>query len=246
MGSLYIIIPAYNEEANIGKVLDEWYPVVEAHPGAGRSRLVVVNDGSRDSTGRILEEYAAGHPLLVHLNEENRGHGGAVLRGYRYAVQNKADYVFQTDSDGQTRPEEFEAFWNRRREYAMVIGWRSGRQDGCSRVIVTRVLRMVLRLCFHVSVKDATTPYRLMEAGQLRENLKLIPDNAPLSNVLLSVAYVKQKQPVAWLPITFRPRQGGVNSINLKKIFRIGRKALGDFISLNRQWSRRFRQERRK
>ena len=59
MGSLYIIIPAYNEEANIGKVLDEWYPVVEAHPGAGRSRLVVVNDGSRDSTGRILEEYAA-------------------------------------------------------------------------------------------------------------------------------------------------------------------------------------------
>ena len=49
MDSLYIIIPAYNEEANIGKVLDEWYPVVEAHPGAGRSRLVVVNDGSRDS-----------------------------------------------------------------------------------------------------------------------------------------------------------------------------------------------------
>ena len=240
MSKLLIVIPAHNEEENIASVVEDLttrYPQYD---------YIVVNDGSRDSTGRILEEYAAGHPLLVHLNEENRGHGGAVLRGYRYAVQNKADYVFQTDSDGQTRPEEFEAFWNRRREYAMVIGWRSGRQDGCSRVIVTRVLRMVLRLCFHVSVKDANTPYRLMEAGQLRENLKLIPDNAPLSNVLLSVAYVKQKQPVAWLPITFRPRQGGVNSINLKKIFRIGRKALGDFISLNRQWSRRFRQERRK
>ena len=245
MDKLFIIIPAYNEEANIRKVLDEWYPIVEGHSGGGESRIVVVNDGSRDRTGKILEEYASAHPLLIHLDEENRGHGGAVLRGYHYAVEQGADYVVQTDSDGQTRPEEFEEFWKRRKKFSMVIGHRKGRQDGASRVMVTRVLRLVLKLCFHVDVKDANTPFRLMEAGQLEENLKLIPENAGLSNVLLSVLYTKRGQAIRYLPITFRPRQGGKNSINLKRIMKIGWKALGDFRRLNRQWDRQFGQERR-
>ena len=77
MDSLYIIIPAYNEEENILRVLEDWYPVVERHSGEGRSRLVVVDDGSRDGTRRILEEYAAEHPLLVPLTKKNGGHGAA-------------------------------------------------------------------------------------------------------------------------------------------------------------------------
>lgn len=238
-----MIIPAYNEEANIRQVLEEWYPVVEQHNPEGKSRLVVVNDGSKDRTGEILEEFSAAHPLLIPLSEPNRGHGGAVLRGYHYAVENGADYVFQTDSDGQTRPEEFEKFWKRRKKYPMVIGDRKGRQDGVSRVIVTRVLRGVLRLCFHVKVQDANTPYRLMQARYLKENLRMVPKDFGLSNVLLSVIYVKRGLPVRYLPITFRPRQGGVNSINLKRIFRIGRQALKDFRQLNRRLDQQLREE---
>ena len=113
MDCLYIVIPAYNEEENIRRVLEDWYPVVERHGGGGASRMVVVDDGSRDGTRKILDEFAAEHPLLVPLTKENGGHGAAVLWGYRYAIQNGADYVFQTDSDGQTLPEEFEPFWER-------------------------------------------------------------------------------------------------------------------------------------
>ena len=245
MEKLYMIIPAYNEEENIQKVLEEWYPVAERHNGGGESRIVVVNDGSRDRTGEILEKFEADHPLMIHLEEENRGHGGAVLRGYHYALENGADYVFQTDSDGQTRPEEFEEFWKRRKKYAMVIGHRKGRQDGFSRVAVTCVLRLVLRLCFHVGIPDANTPYRLMEAERLRENLGMIPGDSGLPNVLLSVLYARRKLPVRYLPITFRPRQGGVNSINMKKIIRTGRQAVGDFRRLNRRWNTVLRGERR-
>ncbi len=234
MDSLYIIIPAYNEEANILQVLRQWYPLVEKQDPRSPSRLVVINDGSRDRTGKILEDFAREHPLLIHLEEPNRGHGGAVLRGYRFAVEAGADYVFQTDSDGQTLPEEFEAFWQCRKKYAMVIGDRVKRRDGFSRVLVTRVLRAVLYLCFRVWIRDANTPYRLMQAEYLAQNLELIPEDFGLSNVLLSVICAKRKLPVRYLPITFRPRQGGVNSINLKRIFRIGRRALRDFPRLNR------------
>ena len=101
-------------------------------------------------------------------------------------------------------------------------------------VFVTKTLKLVCRLCFHVTVTDANTPFRLMEAKTLKENLGLVPKDFNLSNVILSVIYAKKKQPVLYLPITFRPRQGGVNSINLKKIFKIGWQALKDFRTINR------------
>ena len=116
----------------------------------------------------------------------------------------------------------------------MVIGYRGGRQDGFGRVVTTRVLRLVVLLCFHVWVKDANTPYRLMRADVLKEQLPLVPENFFLSNVLLSVIYAKRDLGVKFLPITFRPRQGGTNSINMSRIFRIGIQALGDFRRLNR------------
>ena len=79
MDSLYIVIPAYNEEETIHKVLDQWYPIVEKYDGGGRSRLVVVDDGSRDNTHEILTSYARENPLLVPLTKENGGHGAAIL-----------------------------------------------------------------------------------------------------------------------------------------------------------------------
>lgn len=234
MDSLFIVMPAYNEEANIRQVIDDWYPVVEAHSGDGRSRLVIIDDGSKDGTYKLMQEYAKDRPLFLPLTKPNGGHGATVLYGYHYAIFHGADYVFQTDSDGQTLPSEFEQFWKQRKQYDMVIGWRKKREDGLSRVFTTKVLKYVVRLCFGVSVPDSNTPYRLMEAKQLEENLRPIPTDFNLTNVVLSVIYAKRGQRVNYIPITFRPRQGGVNSINIKKIFQIGKKALTDFRKLNK------------
>ena len=232
---LYIIIPAYNEEANIENVIQDWYPVVEKHNGKGKSRLVILDDGSRDATHAIVQRCAESRPLLLPQTWENHGHGATVRHGYELALSQGASYVFQTDSDGQTLPGEFEPFWNVREQYDMVIGWRKGRGDGLGRIFTTRVLRLVLLLTFHVWVKDANTPFRLMKAASLGEALPLIPENFFLSNVLLSVIFTKKKRKIQYLPITFRPRQGGVNSINMKRIFGIGKQALRDFRELNRK-----------
>lgn len=232
MEKLYIVIPAYNEEANIETVIREWYPVIEER--SEDSRLVVIDDGSKDSTYAKMQALAADMPKLEVLTKPNGGHGATVLYGYRYALEHGAEYVFQTDSDGQTRPEEFPQFWEKRKEYAMVIGHRKGRQDGWSRVFVTKTLKFVCLLCFHVKVTDANTPFRLMQAEQLKEHLTIIPENYNLPNVILSVLYAKKKQPVLYIPITFRPRQGGVNSINMKRIFKIGKQAIKDFRTINR------------
>lgn len=234
MDKLFIIIPAYNEEANIRQVIDDWYPVVEKHSCNQQSRLVIIDDGSKDSTYQIIHEYAQNRPLLTPFTKKNGGHGPAVLTGYRYALEQGADYIFQTDSDGQTLPGEFEPFWEQRRQYDMVIGHRKYRQDGASRIFVTKTLKLVIRLCFGVTVVDANTPYRLMKAQTLKKYIGLIPENFNLPNVMIPVIYAKKNCKVKYIPITFRPRQGGVNSINLKKIWKIGVQAFHDFREINK------------
>ncbi|MBR6880835.1 MAG: glycosyltransferase family 2 protein [Clostridiales bacterium] len=227
MSKLYIVMPAYNEEANIESVVREWHEVV-SNIGPD-SRLVVVNDGSKDGTYDKLLELQKTYPQLEPVNKANSGHGATVLFAYNYALEHGADYIFQTDSDGQTLPSEFPPFWEERDMHAAIIGHRNHRQDGFSRKFVTKTLKLVIRLIFHVNVTDANTPFRLMPRKTLETYIPKIPKDFNLSNVILSVLLVKNKEDVKFVPITFRPRQGGVNSINLKRIFKIGIQAVKDF-----------------
>ena len=232
MDKLYIVMPAYNEEANIEAVVSQWHPLVEKI--GSDSRLVVMDDGSKDHTYEKLKDLQKKFPQLVGVTKENEGHGATVLRASHYAVDHGADYVFQTDSDGQTLPEEFWPLWENRQRGGLLIGQRKGREDGISRVFVTRVLRLVLFAVFRVWVKDANTPFRLMKASELEQVLKKIPEGFNLSNVIMTVIYEKENK-VTYYPITFRPRQGGVNSINLRKISRIGWQAVKDFRRIRKE-----------
>ncbi len=200
----------------------------------GKSRLLIVDDGSTDSTRQILEKIQIRYPKLIVLAKENGGHGAACIYGYQYAIDHEADYIFQTDSDGQTDSNEFWNFWEQRENYDMVIGWRRRRKDGFSRVIVTKVLKIVIRVCFKENVIDANTPFRLMKTDILKKYIVMIPGGYNLSNVLLSVIYAKKNLKVKYIPISFQKRQGGKNFINLRKIIKIGKDAVMDFTYLNK------------
>jgi len=220
MDSLYIIMPAYNEEATIRSVVKQWHPI--AQKISGESRLVIIDDGSRDSTFSILTEMANDHPYLVPLTKKNSGHGATCLFGYRYAMENHSDFIFQTDSDGQTDPDEFWKFWENRNEYSMIVGTRNKRKDGFSRIVVTKVLKLFIMIMMCLYIEDANTPFRLIKTKILARYFHLIPEKFSLSNVLISVIFIRKKERCIWYPITFKERQGGVNSIDLKKIIKIG------------------------
>jgi len=236
MSTLYIVMPAYNEEVNIDAVVAQWHPVVEKI--GGDSRLLIVNDGSKDNTYQKMVLMQAQYPFLQPIDKPNSGHGATCLFAYRKAINAGANYIFQTDSDGQTNPDEFWKFWENRDKYSFIIGSRDVRQDGMWRVFVTHVLRIVVWLMFGEWVKDANTPFRLMKTEHLTPILRFIPEDFFLSNVAICVIAVKRKETCRWFPITFKPRQGGENSINMKRIFKIGWKALGDFRSINKQLRR--------
>lgn len=231
--NLYIVMPAYNEEENIEQVVKEWHAVVE-QIGNG-SKLVIVNDGSKDKTFEKLCELKNEYKHLEPVNKPNSGHGATVLYAYQYALDKGADYIFQTDSDGQTLASEFIDFWEDRDKYAAIIGHRNHRQDGISRIFVTKTLKVVLWCIFGLKITDANTPYRLIKHDILEKYIKKIPKDFNLSNVMLTVLLVDAKENIDFRPITFRPRQGGVNSINFKRIVGIGKQAVKDFAKIKKE-----------
>jgi len=240
MSKIYFVMPAYNEAENIENTIQQWYSVVKKLADEGEeSRLAIANDGSKDNTFAIMQGLKEKYPLFEPLDKPNSGHGATVLYLYRHAIKNGADFIFQTDSDGQTNPDEFWQMWEKRKMFDFQIGYRKGREDGGSRIFVTKTLRLVVWMMFHVWVTDANTPFRLMATDKLQPIMDVIPADYFLCNVAISAIAVKWHYKIGWYTITFKPRQGGVNSINMKRIFKIGWKALSDFMTINKKLKRR-------
>ena len=152
-----------------------------------------------------------------------------------YAIRHDADYIFQTDSDGQTDPAEFEEFWEAREKYDAVIGNRIERGDGKDRKFVENIVCLLLRMIFGVKIEDANAPFRLMKTSLVEKYIGKLPKNFNIPNIMFTTYFVYHHEKVIFIPITFKPRQGGVNSINIKKIVKIGWKAVGDFHKLRRE-----------
>ena len=237
MDNLYIVMPAYNEEANIEKVVSDWYPIIE-DKGEG-SRMVVADSGSSDRTHEILVSLQQKYPKLEIMSDCLKQYGPKLIAMYKYAVANGADYIFQTDSDGQTDPNEFQAFWELRNQYDAILGNRVVRGDGKSRKFVEKFLCFLLRLHFGVKVKDSNAPFRLMKSTLVNKYVGRFREDYNLPNVMLTTFFAYYKENYTLRVITFKPRQGGKNSINIKKIFKIGWAALADFRAFKREMKKK-------
>ncbi|MCR5295249.1 MAG: glycosyltransferase family 2 protein [Lachnospiraceae bacterium] len=234
MDTLFIVMPAYNEEMNIRAVVEQWYPVLSC--ASKESRLVIADEGSKDRTHAILEEMRAeGFLQLEILANENQYHGPKLIALYKYAIREGADFIFQTDSDGQTNPGEFRAFWEERENYDGIFGNRTRRGDGKGRAFIEKVVCLLLRSCFGVRIPDANAPFRLLRADVLEKYIDRMPGDYNLPNIMISTFFVYYKERTAFREISFKSRRAGVNSVNLPRIIRIGWGALGDFRKFKQQ-----------
>ncbi len=225
--SIYIVMPTYNEESNIKSVVAEWYPIMSY--GDERSRMVISDGGSKDRTLDILYDLQKTYTKLVVIPKPGTDHGTKIILLYKYAIENNADWIFQTDSDGQTLPSEFEEFWKLRRSYDIVMGNRKKRGDGFGRKVVENVLRVYLFFFFGVMVPDANAPFRLMKSDVVSKYIDLMPEDFNLPNAIVAACFTRYKENVIYREITFQPRQGGKNYMNYKRIYKIGYDSINNF-----------------
>lgn len=219
---LVLVMPAYNEEECIEESIKGWHTYFDGlFEGSDAFRILVINDGSRDQTGILLDEMIKDFPSLIIKHQLNSGHGGAVLNGYRTAIDMKPQWVFQTDSDNQFRPQDFELLWKRRESSQFITGFRRHRQDDYNRLIITKVLRCLIQLVFQCRIKDSNVPYRLMRTSYLRQLVQQLPAYPFAPNIFLSIMACKQGQPLYETPINHLARITGTVSIvkwNLIKV----------------------------
>ena len=93
MMKLIIQVPCYNEAQTLEIALNHLPKHID---GIDEIEYLIINDGSRDDTYEIASAECETHPLLTVLTKPNGGHGSTVLYGYRYALENGADYIYQT------------------------------------------------------------------------------------------------------------------------------------------------------
>jgi dolichol-phosphate mannosyltransferase len=231
---LSVVIPVYNEAEAVTGVLDEW--LAELERLGVRFEVAAYDDGSSDGSLALLETAAAGEPRLRVVSHPNRGHGPTILRGYHEAT---GEWIFQTDSDGELTPEEFESLWRQREGFDFLVGYRQGRRSSPSRAAVTVLSRLVVAMLFGRRIRDVNAPYRLMRRSSLMPLLAYLPEDAFAPNVLLSGLVSRKGLRVTEAPVAQRPRRGGQGSLTSKRLWRGVFKTLRDAIHTSRRAPRR-------
>ena len=206
-----IIIPAFNEEANIEKT------VTSIQKDAKEFDYVIINDCSTDRTGKICEQKGYN---VVNL-PINLGIGGAVQTGYKYAYENGYDVAVQVDGDGQHDPE----FLNKMAEYIeenkvdMVIGSRfiekKGFQSSVTRRMGIKFFSVLIKLLTGSVITDPTSGLRMVGRNVMEIFAKDYPRDYPEPESV--VAVLRKKLVVKEIPVIMHEREGGVSSISPKK-----------------------------
>ena len=209
---LWVVMPLYNEEGSLRRVLDEWFSMLRETIGENQFVFLAINDGSRDRSLSILRDYALHHCELMVMDKPDTGPGQSCIDGDRLALENGAQWVFQIDSDGQCDPRFFPEFWGLRDKHPVVYGYRQKRDDGIGRYLISRVVSLVTFFTAGVWVRDPNVPYRLMRAESLAPFIGTFPKDFYLANVLLAALQSRHFK-IYWVNIRFRKRFCGTPNV---------------------------------
>jgi len=225
--SLLLIVPAFNEQASIERVVNEIRTELPGVP------VVVIDDCSVDATAALAERAGARVLSLPH----HLGLGGAVQAGYKLAFELGYEYVIRVDGDGQHDPRDvlrlFEAL--RSTGCEMVIGSRFTENDAehtsLARQMGVRLFRLLLRPILGKPVHDPTSGF----VGLNRAALQVFSKSFPLEYPEIEALVVLQRRAFRFVevPCRMRPRMGGASSITaVKSIYYVVHVLLGVFVNI--------------
>ena len=209
-----IIIPAYNEQESIEKTVED----IKAN--APRFDYIVVNDCSKDNTGKICREKKYN---VINL-PVNLGIGGAVQTGYLYAWKNGYETAVQVDGDGQHDPKFLEMMltYLEKENADMVIGSRfitkEGFQSSGLRRVGIRYFTWLIHLLTGKTITDPTSGLRMVNRSVIQQYASCYPKDYPEPESVVTI--LKEEKKVKEVPVIMRERAGGVSSISpMKSIY---------------------------
>lgn len=210
--SVSVVMPAYNEEDIIEEVARKCATYLETV--CPDYEVVIVNDGSKDRTGEILDKLHAENPKIRPIHQENKGYGGALQAGFKNAHKG---YVFFMDSDNQFDIHEMDRLIPHLANVDVVLGYRKDRQDHLGRKFNALGWKTLVNLLFQLGVKDIDCAFKIFKHDKLQ--LALPESEGAMINTEMLVKL--KRRGVKWVevPVTHYPRVGGkATGANLKVI----------------------------
>lgn len=223
MNSISFVFPVYNEEENIGHVIDDALEV-------GRSlnipfEIITVNDGSRDNTGKVIANSASLNREIKIINHEvNKGYGTTLRDGFEKA---QYEWVFFSDSDRQFDISEIRKFIDKTKDFDLIVGYRINRKDSDLRKLNAFIFKIAVKIFFNINVKDVDCAFKLIKKEVL-SSINLV-SNGALINTELFHKSSNKKFRIVEIPVNHYPRiKGKATGANFFVIIR----AVKEIISL--------------
>lgn len=207
-----IIMPAYNEEPNVGDTVSKCLSVLEKLRIDGE--VVITNDGSSDRTGVILEELKkrSNNIVVVHHNA-NKGYGASLWDAF---AASKGEVIVTIDSDGQFDINELPALLGLYKKGNMVVtGFRKGKRDSFLRVIADRILNFLVNVMFGLWLKDSNCAFKVYDRQALKGfSIESMGFSAP-TEILVKLKTLGFS--ISEIGITHSVREKGKSSLKLVK-----------------------------
>ncbi len=202
-GSISAFFPCYNDSATLKGLIEKALAVLDDL--ADDYEVIVVDDGSADSSGEVIDQLAASYEKVrVVRHDRNRGYGAALRSGIRTSTK---DWVFYTDSDGQYEVEDLRLLHAMSGDADVVNGFKTGRSDAWYRKFLGWAYNRLVRFAFAIPIRDVDCDFRLMR-GELVRSLDLRSEGGAIC-----VELVKELQAAgavfAEAPVGHYPRAEG-------------------------------------
>jgi len=210
---LSVIMPAYNEEGLIDQAIREVRDYVFAV--VPEAEFILIDDGSRDRTAQIADEWAIKERRLRVLHVPNGGHGKALRHGLQTAA---GERVLLLDSDCQIALDHFAGAWSLALKNDALLGMRRVREDPWIRRWITVGLRRLVPIIFGVQVHDSNCPFKIFPRSVWKEASPLIPEETLAPSILLAVFLRASLPHVLEYPIRHRSRTAGTSMFSLKRL----------------------------
>ncbi|MEZ4665564.1 MAG: glycosyltransferase family 2 protein [Thermomicrobiales bacterium] len=203
IGSFSLILPAHNEAENIELVVRDALGVLPAY--FDTFEIIVVNDGSRDATGEIIDRLSREDARVRPIHHgKNRGYGGALTSGFNAST---GDHVMFMDADRQFEIVDIERLYPFISTHEIVAGFRMMRQDELHRRVFAEVFNLVVRVLFGVHLRDIDCAFKIFD-GDLIRSLQLSSPGA-LINTEIQAKARRQGAKLQQVGVRHFPRVAG-------------------------------------